>query len=51
METAIESNKPPEDKLRQYLKADTLTREMVTEFVDSVSVYTDHSMKINWRFG
>ena len=51
METAMDSDRPPEGKLRQYLKADTLTREMVTEFVDSVSVYTDHSMKINWRFG
>lgn len=51
LETASENPRPAENKLRQYLAADTLTREMVEVLIDSVSIYTDRSMRINWRFG
>lgn len=45
------SDRPKENSLKHYLKADVLTREMVTELVDCIYVYTDRSIRINWKFG
>jgi len=49
-EAITDPGRPQESRLKQYLKADTLTRKMVVELVDNICVYTDHSIKINWRF-
>lgn len=42
--------KQGEPKLLQYLKADTLTRQMVVDFVDRIYVYNDRSIHIDWTF-
>lgn len=39
-----------ETKLMRYLQADTLTRQMVVDFVDCVYVYNDKSIHIKWTF-
>lgn len=39
-----------EPKLLSYLQADTLTRQMVVEFVDCIYVYNDKSIHIKWKF-
>jgi len=49
-ESITDPGRPQESRLKQYLKADTLTRKMVVELVDNICVYTDRSIKINWRF-
>ena len=49
-EAVSDPGRPQESRLKQYLKADTLTRKMVEELVDNICVYTDRSIKINWRF-
>ena len=49
-EAITDPGRPQESKLKQYLKADTFTRKMVVELVDNICVYTDRSIKINWRF-
>jgi Site-specific recombinases, DNA invertase Pin homologs len=41
---------PQDNLLRQYLEVDTLTREMVVTFVDSIYVYADNSIHIQWKF-
>ena len=37
-------------KLMRYLQADTLTRQMVVDFVDCIYVYNDKSIHIKWTF-
>lgn len=39
-----------EPKLMRYLQADTLTRQMVVDFVDCIYVYNDKSIHIKWTF-
>lgn len=39
-----------EAKLKQYLKTDELTRQMIKDFVDCIYVYNDKSIHIQWKF-
>lgn len=44
---AVKQGKP---KLMQYLQTDSLTRQMVVDFVECIYVYNDKSIRIEWRF-
>jgi len=39
-----------EPKLMQYLQTDTLTRQMVVDFIDCIFIYNDKSIHIDWKF-
>lgn len=42
--------KQDESKLMRYLQTDTLTRQMVVDFVACIYVYNDKSIHIEWTF-
>lgn len=42
--------KENKSRLLEYLQTDILTRQMVTDFVDCISVYEDRSFRIQWKF-
>lgn len=42
--------KQGEPKLLHYLQTDTLTRQMVVDFVDCIYIYNDKSIHIDWMF-
>lgn len=50
LEAVMSYSLPQEQQLQNYLESDTLTREMVLEFVDCIYVYDRHNIHIKWRF-
>lgn len=50
LESSMAYTLPQEQKLQGYLETDTLTRDMVLEFVDCIYVYDKQNIHIKWRF-
>lgn len=50
LESSMAYTLPQEQKLQGYLETDTLTREMVLEFVDCIYVHDKYNIHIKWRF-
>ena len=50
LQSKLSAAKQGEPKLLEYLQTDTLTRQMVVDFVDCIYVYNDKSIHIDWTF-
>lgn len=50
LELAMAQTLPQERQLQNYLATESLTREMVVEFVDCIYVYDRENIHIKWRF-
>lgn len=50
LEAILSYTLPHEQQLKTYLETDTLTREMVEEFVDCIYVFDRQNIHIKWNF-
>lgn len=50
LQNKLSAARQGESRVLEYLQADTLTRQMVVDFVDCIYVYHDGSLHIDWTF-